>query len=96
MSALRTPCHARTIVRSAATGPTDEAQLDQMMALTQLALLILCVARVCADLVRGPLTFEGHIALAVVVVLAMLLIDRATEWVVRDAPPSDRRRSDFL
>ncbi len=82
--ALRTPYRARAVVSGGASGPLRDAQLGRAMAVTQLAVVLLCVARVEADRVRGPLGVEGRIALAVGVAvsasLVLALMRRAVEW----------------
>jgi hypothetical protein len=45
------------------------------MLFTELVVLGLCAARVATDLRRGPLTFEGDIALALLVVVAIALLE---------------------
>lgn len=74
----RTLGHSRAVVR-VATAPMDEATLGQTMALAQVVLLALSAARVGADAIRGPLSIEGLMALALVFVLAMSLFDKAVQ-----------------
>jgi hypothetical protein len=87
-SALRTAYRSRTIVRSGASGLVDEAKLHRAIALTQLALLALCGARVGTDWIRGPRSHEGSMALALFVVLAMSLVTKAIGWAIRPAVPA--------
>jgi hypothetical protein len=86
-------------VRSGGAEQFDEAKLRRATVATQLVLLTLCVARVSADLRRGPLTIEGDMALALLVVLATLLVAKAIAWAIRSissaekhppSPPSPR------
>jgi hypothetical protein len=78
-SALRSPYRSRAIVRSTAPARLSEATLAQAIALTQLILLALCAARVAADRLRGSLSTEGDIALALLVVLAASLVGKAID-----------------
>jgi hypothetical protein len=89
-SALRSPNRSRAIVRPDATDQVDETQLGQAATLTQLVLLGWCAARVAADRIRGPLTIEGSIALALCIVFATLLFAKGFGWAVHDAEPADR------
>src|SRR3974390_2693720 len=95
-SALRSPFRSRAIVRSGATGRTNEPKLHRAMALTQLAVLALCAARVGIDAHRGPLSIEGSIALALVVVLAMSLVAKAIRWAMGAAGPAEERSLELL
>lgn len=92
--APRTLGHPRTVVR-AATGPMDEEKLGQTMSLTQVVLLALSAARVRADAIRGPLSIEGVIALALAFALAMSLFDKAIGWTIGGASTKSRH-SDHL
>jgi hypothetical protein len=89
-SALRTPYRSRVIVRSGTTGLMDERKLCRAIAVTQFALLSLCAARIWTDWLRGPLTVEGTMALALLVVLTISLVAKAIAWTIRAAVPAGR------
>jgi hypothetical protein len=74
MSALRVPCHSRAASPASAV-PVEPGALARTMLFTELVVLGLCAARVATDLRRGPLTFEGDIALALLVVVAIALLE---------------------
>ncbi len=90
VSALRIPYRSGSIVRSGATDMMDDTRLRRAAVLTQVVLLVLCAARVEVDRVRGPLTIEGSMALALFVVFAMSLLAKAVGWLARGARPTDK------
>ena len=73
MSALRVPCHSRA-ASPAGAERVDQATLDRTMVLTELVVVGLCAARGGTDLRHGPLTLEGDLALALLVVVAIALL----------------------
>jgi hypothetical protein len=74
MSALRVPCHSRA-ASPAGAEPVDQATLDRTMVVTELVVAGLCAARVGTDLQHGPLTLEGDLALALLIIVALALLD---------------------
>jgi hypothetical protein len=93
-STRRTPYREMEIVRSAPNGRSEEARLGRALALSQLALLALCAARVGTDLLRGKWSIEGGgVALALLVVLALSLDAKAIARAIRDAARLEKHRS---
>ena len=80
---LRAPYRSRAIIRSGCSGQTDEASLGRGILFTQIALIALCAARGGTDLLRGPQTIEGDIAIALFAVLAAWLVAKAIGWAIR-------------
>ena len=70
----RAPYRKQAEVRSVAADPTVWEQLAAPIALTQLLVLDLCVVRTAADLLRGSMSIEGGIALALAVTLVVSLV----------------------
>jgi hypothetical protein len=89
-SVLRTPYRSRGLVRTGVAGGMDEASLDFGVLATELVLLALSAARVCADLRNGLRTIEGSLALVLVVTMAACLGGRVIAWATRR--PSGGRR----
>jgi hypothetical protein len=61
----------------------EDASLGRSLMLAQLAVLALCVARVGADLLHGPLGIEGRIALILADVFVALLVTKGVRWAIR-------------
>jgi len=83
MSSLRKPCRSRRIVGTGISMGMSEASLARGVVWTQLVVLVLCAARVRADLLGGTRTIEGGLALGLLVVLAASLFARAIAWALR-------------
>ncbi len=77
---LRTPNRSRSLVHSSALQRVDDANLGRSLVLAQLAVLALCVARVGADLLHGPLGIEGRLALILAAVFLALLVVKGLRW----------------
>jgi hypothetical protein len=69
----RTP-YREPAARPGASAPTVREQFAGLIALAQLLWLDLCVVRIALDLLRGSLSVEGALALALAVVLAVSLV----------------------
>jgi hypothetical protein len=96
-SAPRRAYRVRAVVRTRAAGPISDSRLGRAIGLTQIVLVVLSLARVVADWSQGPLSFEGVIALTLVVSLVGFLaakaIDRATRQIPGGRGGSSKRRS---
>jgi hypothetical protein len=82
LSDLRAPYHSRTLARLDKTEWIDEVRLERASVLTQLGLLVLCVARACADRARGGFTVEGSLAVILIAILVIRLLIRAAHWAI--------------
>jgi hypothetical protein len=76
-TAYRVPYGSTATVRSGETVPVTGASLGRAIVLTRLVLVTLCAARVASDWLRGQVTVEGGVALA--------LLCAFTIWLVADA-----------
>ena len=74
----------------------SEVRLSRSVALTQVVLFALCAGRVVTDLHRGPLTLEGAIALALLLVLSMPFVAEAVRRKIRGATAGRRARSPLV
>jgi len=70
----RMPDPSQVGAHSVVTGPTLQEQLAALIALVEVLVLNLCVIRTAADLLRGSMSAEGGITLAVAVSLAIALV----------------------
>lgn len=70
-----------------------EVRLSRSVALIQVVLFALCAGRVVTDLHRGPLTLEGAIALALLVVLSMPFVGKAIGRTIRGTTVARSGRS---
>ncbi len=86
-SSLRTPYRTRAFSPAGSAARVDDAGLGRGIAWAQLALWTLCAARADADMNRGALTLEGHIAVALLVVLTVCLAAKTIDWAVRATEP---------
>jgi hypothetical protein len=68
------PREPSAIAATAAPAFADDSNLRRASVVARLVVLALCVARVRADLMQGPLTPEGGLALALFVVFALSLV----------------------
>jgi hypothetical protein len=78
-SALPMPVHPRTIASANTGEQVDESKLEWAIALTELALLALCTARMRSDRLEGA-SVEGAIATALTVLLMTVLVAKAIAW----------------
>lgn len=76
-TALRAPCHARTLVRSGIAAGLDEAALGRAQLASQGALALLCIVRIAFDVAAGRLTFESALALVILIAVAASLVIKA-------------------
>lgn len=76
-TALRAPCHARTLVRAGSAAPLDLASLGRAQLVAQGGLSALCAARLAVDATGGSLSFEGGAALVILVLVAASVLVKA-------------------
>ena len=70
---LRTPYLPRTIVRSGTTGRLGDASLRRAFVVARTVVATLCAARAGTDWLHGQATFEGGVALVLVVAFTIWL-----------------------
>jgi hypothetical protein len=76
-AALRTPYRSRTVVGAGTGGPVRDAGLRRAIVATRMVVATLCGARAGSDWLRGQATFEGAIAVVLLVVFTMWLTAEA-------------------
>ncbi|HTB75934.1 MAG TPA: hypothetical protein VK762_21945 [Polyangiaceae bacterium] len=86
-TALRSPYRPRTIVSSGAGGHVRDASLRRAIVVTRTVIATLCGARAGSDWLRGQATFEGGIAVVLLVVFTVWLATEAIGREIRDAIP---------
>jgi len=65
-----------------------------MAALTEVVICAWCAARAASDLLRGPLSIEGGVALALCLIVSTRLVAKAIRWAARrDGPWQEDPRS---
>jgi hypothetical protein len=68
---------SRAGIRSDAADSTEREPLGALIVLVQLLVLSFCAVRTALDLLRGGVSVEGGLALALGVILALSLVRRA-------------------
>ncbi len=86
-TALRSPYRLRTIVSSGAGRQLRDASLRRAIVVTRTIIATLCGARVGSDWLSGHATFEGGIAVVLLVVFTVWLATEAIGREIRDALP---------
>jgi hypothetical protein len=76
-TALRTPYRPRTIVGSGTARSVREASLRRAIVVTRTVIATLCAARAATDWLHGHATFEGGVALMLVVAFTIWLAAEA-------------------
>jgi hypothetical protein len=85
-TAYRVPYGSTAILRSDATAPVSGANLGRAIVLTQLVLVTLCAARVASAWLRGQVTVEGVVALALLCAFTTWLVAGAAGRTTRGTP----------
>jgi hypothetical protein len=70
-STLRSPYRVRGFVTDAASTSSGDARLRQAALATKSLVVGLCLARVIVDWLNGAMTFEGLLAVAVMVLVSL-------------------------
>jgi hypothetical protein len=78
---LRSPCHARHLVRPGGDWRLSNASLSRMLVVTEVSEAILAAARGAVDRLHGEATAEGRVALALSLTLAIWLTARLMAWI---------------
>jgi hypothetical protein len=85
-TAYRVPYGSTAILTSGATAPVGGANLGRAIVLAQLVLVTLCAARAAVDGLRGPVTVEGVVALALLGAFTIWLAAGAAGRTPRGTP----------
>ncbi len=70
-STLRSPYRVRGLVTDAASTSTGDASLRQAALATKSLVVALCLTRVVVDWLNGAMTFEGLLAVAVMMLVSL-------------------------
>jgi hypothetical protein len=89
-SALRAPYRPRTIVGSDTARWVREAGLRRAIVVTRTVIATLCAARAATDWLHGQATFEGGVALVLVVAFTGWLAAEAIGGATRASAPPQR------
>jgi hypothetical protein len=87
-TALRTPYRTRTIVGSGTARRVREASLRRAIVVARTVIATLCAARAGTDWLHGHATFEGGVALVLVVAFTIWLAVEAIGEATRACAPA--------